>query len=529
MAIVRNIKSDNDANSLKDASFQGSNTMPYVELQTRMLKMMERVHKKKMSVYSAFSLLVADDELFGNQPKGGWRIAWPYHDSFREITVKANSCEETGHIKLEFSYQKRRFLTLSWQKGNEIIARIQAANGEWTKTDVSDLIDHFNQVIRAKRITYVGGAIVDIQKNNIHSFNKEEFDKFIQQYSENHLTARINNVIIKNAAKHANDYTFKLEWPDSQNHPHQLKVTFSRADKFSANYSWFVNEKTLVNMFPEFNKGELNTGQFYYSLKVSELADSKEQATQQEVEVLSLWLTLDGLFGELRDVNKGVHLSGNDVLNIYQFFDQLFKVKNTFICDASRLVNEDDTVRIPLRLISALSSGKTWYESKLSGVTLFECSQFETVYDGVINQNKQRRSEALKELQMLPLQKWYAMLDSAGKMALRDIYVSDGKCQAPRPKRSVRLFEKSQAQTVDFGKTTLQELTTKVYSKAKDLKQITPTLATLVKLLCDDHENTDNKPEENRPDFWVKSRVRELMSGSLFWVKENTASNRCLI
>lgn len=522
MAIVRNIKSENNASSLKNRDCFRMNTMPYVELQTRLLKMMEKVSKEQMSVHAAFLLLVSSNELFGNQPKGGWRIAWPYHDSLREITVKATRCEETSHLKLELSYLEERFLSIAWQMGNDIIASLHDSEGKWTKREVSDLIDHFNQVIRAKRITYVDGTIVEIQKNNIHSFNKEEFDKFIQQYSEHHLTARINNVIVNHAAEHANDYTFKLQWPESLNHHHQLKVTFSRADKFRANYSWFVNEKTLVNMFPKFNNGALNTGQFYYSLKVSELANDKEQTAQQEVEVLSLWLTLDGLFGELRDVTKGVHLSGNDVLNIYNFFDQLFKVKNTFICDASRLVNEDETIHIPLRLISALSSGKTWYESKLKGVTLFECSQFATVSNDVINQNKEKRNEALKELQMLPLQKWYAMLDSAGKMALRDIYISDEKCQKARPRRSVRLFEKSHAQ-VDFGKTTLQEFTAKVYSKAKERKEITPTLATLAKLLCDGiclYEDKHHKLDENMPDFWVKSRVRELMWGGYFWVKE---------
>lgn len=511
------------------------NGMPYVEFQTQMLKILDRVSKQQLSVRSAFRELVTSPELFADQPQGGLLLIWPYHDSQRQIQVMANVSQESDSVSLEFSYQGERFLTLSWHQDSEIIARIHTLRGrEWTNIDISDLVDNFNEVIRAKRIVYVSKrkrdeAMVDVLKNDIHSFSKEEFDEFMLHYSENNLTARINNVIVNNAAKRANNYTFKLQWPDSLGHSHQLKVAFSRADRFLERYSWFVNEQTLLNMFPDYDRDELKTGQYYYSLKVTEVCDDDDSAAPMEAEVLSLWLTLDGLFGELRDVKKGMHLSGNDVLNIYKYFDQLFQVKNTFICDASSLLAEDDTVRIPLRLISALASGKTWYEYRLPGVQLFECSQFQTVANGVINQNRERRRTALLELQNLPLSDWYAMLSPSGKIALRDIYQGGKKISAILPRRSSRLFEKHRQSNVDFGAMTIQELTANIYNEAKQLKTVTPKLGALVNLLCEGiclDEDRNHRLDTNAPDIWIKSRVRELLWGSFFWVKENIVSEQ---
>src|SRR5437016_7333785 len=40
---------------------------------------------------------------------------------------------------------------------------------------------------------------------------KQEFDQFMREYSENQLTARINNVIINNAAKRSEEHTSELQ------------------------------------------------------------------------------------------------------------------------------------------------------------------------------------------------------------------------------------------------------------------------------------------------------------------------------
>ena len=513
------------------------NVMSYVEFQTKMLKLFEKISKNQLSTKSAFMELTSATELFNQDRNGELQllISWPHRDGDRELLVKALPDVDADGIPdgyiFQFHSDKHHFLTISFDHDNEIkVAQhnIAGMNEEWNNIDISSLVDDFNQVLRAKRISYISKkkkneAIVEIHKNDITCFSKEEFDEFIHQYDDYNLTCRINNVILNNSSRRANNYTFKLMWPDCMNMCRQLKITFSRADLFNENYSWFLNEKILISSVPEYNLGNLKPGQYYYSLKVSEVMDGDESAAKKDVELLSIWLTVDGLFGELRDLKKSPHFSGNDVLNIYMYLDHLLRVRNTFICDESKLVNEDDTIRVPLRLISAISTGKTWYEIRLPGVTLFECNKFETASNGTITQNRNIRNQALNELQNFLLSDWYAMLDEHGRKALAEIHRDVLSENVSTSRRSARLLSRKSEndQGLNFGNTTIQDLTQKIFNQAKNKRMITPSLARLVGLLCEGinlHE--DDKPlSHSLPDFWLKSRVKELLWGSYFWVK----------
>ena len=522
-------------------NFNIGTPMPYMEFQTKLLKVFERVNSRKISTKASFAELATTSTLFhDNGDNLVLRVNWLHHDGDQELLIYAipELDEEEQDVGYTFQFYSgdRHILTISYDHDNEIKVQQHHSSGngvQWNNIDISNLVDEFNQVFHAKRINFISKKMkdevcVEIRKNDITCFSKEEFDQFIHQYQDYNLTYRINNVILQNSSKRGNNYTFKLMWPDSMDHCRQLKVTFSRADLFEENYSWFVNEKILLKSIPEYSQEGLKTGQYYYSLKINEVMDETETSSKHEAELLCLWLTVDGLVGELRDLEKSSHFSGNDILNIYLYFAQLLKVKNDFLCDESKLMSDDRSIRVPLRLISAIATGKTWYENKIPGLTLFECHKFETKANGVITQNRAARSKALQELQKLPLRDWHKMLDEQQREVLASLYKSVTSDNSVFLRRSTRLLAKKGGNAkINFADMTIQDFTTKIYNDAKASKAITPALARLVELLCDGisllADNNSLRPSMS--DYWVKSRVRELLWGSYFWVKKSEQQN----
>lgn len=364
-------------------------------------------------------------------------------------------------------------------------------------------------------------------------YSKSEFEQIVSQYQDVDLTCRIDNIIVKNAKKHAlvrgEEYSFNLNWPDSADNPHTLKVTFSRADHFGKKYSWIMDEKTLLTQFSVYAGKNIQLGQRYCSLSVKEISPSEKKRKKykhkkNEIEILSVWMAMDGLVGELRDLKKGKYFSGNDILAIYSCFDQIFKIKSTLICDESRLADKKDNIRIPLRLLSALCTGKTWYEAKLPGVKLFECHKFKSAYNGLVTQNSMTRNQALQELRELRLSTWYKMLDQTGKLTLNRLFLMLRNPENQLDKnsrRSLRLFIHRQQNIINFGKATLHELTTVLFNDSKKKRILTRELEEFSYLLCGSlNHDYKEKVSKSESDFWVKSRVREILWGGYFWIKE---------
>jgi hypothetical protein len=324
-----------------------------------------------------------------------------------------------------------------------------------------------------------------------------------------------------------------LDWRDQANKAHKLNIRFSRSDVFfdagqnTRGYSWVFDEKTLLSHFPEYQAHGVPTGQFYYSLNVTEITN--KEGTQQEVEtdLFDIWLSNDGNYGELHNVHRGKKMSGNDVLDVYKFFDGLFQVKKTFFCDVSSLNNNNFSIQIPLRLILAIMHSKTWYQSKLAKVSLFECFNFPTIANGYITQNNENYLQALTELQQMSLLTWYGMLAADDQAQLIEIY-SDcypGSINYSRFSSRNRKKEFDHAMQL-LSKMTLQDFVTALYNASKNSGSISHGMMVLTKLLCGtvDPDSLPYKFDVNASDYWVKSRVEILLQKSLFWVKEHDDS-----
>lgn len=474
--------------------------MSYVEFQTHLLDLAQVASGREMQTGKALQKMLERPGFFvDKKTHHELRFMWQYKNTEREIVILATP------YGLQFSYQDHIFLTLNLKGRTELI---QVENVEekydWTAREIEELINHFKEALQ---IHDISPSVFSAQ---LYHYDKKSFKKMLKAYSDYDLTYRIQKTLVEGGRQRLNDFTLRLDWP-YQGEVHPLKLVFSRAQRFSRDfnagelYSWLLTEETLLTYFPHYGQYHIKPGQYYYCLRAYEI--EKNAIGKEEHQVLAFWLALDGFVGELRTVHSTPTFPGNAVLSLFSLLDKhLFQIKNTFICDASNLFNEDKSIKIPLRLILALGaedveSGKTWYQRKLPGLTLFNCHHFISSANRVITQNSCLRDQALAELQALSLDSWSQMLDRERQeqlQQLRDNY-----------------FDKGEAQTLNV-------LVIKIHAHARAEKRITSDLALLVRLLC---ENTrvfkDTKPfAQDDADFWVKSRVEELLGKSRFWLRQ---------
>lgn len=495
----------------KTHDFNDERALHYVEFQTGIIKLAQVTAKRKMPAKKAFQVMLHTPSLF-KAVDGHYQlnVLWQHRKGDREIVVNASSCA------LDFYYQGNLFLSALLNEKNELEIKIpDTPRDEWSENDINAIIFAFNDALRAQKISYAENkdkCIIPFQlsKNSNHHFDKDAFSNMMNCIPD-HFSYRLN-CVFNNARRRKNDFIFHLDWPMSKGFMHTLKVVFTRGDLFSRHfnegelYSWLMSEESLLTYFPHYEKYKVSPGQFYYNLKVYEICKDSEKG-KQEHEVLDVWTSEDAYVDELRTVHNGERISGNDVLDIYRYFDKyLFNTEYTFICDASKLFNQDKSIKIPLRLISALCTGQTWYQRKLPGLSLFECKNFLTIADRVITQDSFRRDKALADLQSLPLSEWSSMLDDEKLKIFQEL------CGRHLP-----------SENHEFGKVfTLKDLVIKIYDDAKSKKCITSDLAALVKLLCEGTRVVKNsqKFKESDADFWLKSRVEELLGASRFWIRK---------
>lgn len=496
-------------------------TLLYLEFQSFILGLVTKAINRKASSLSAFQQLL-NSPIFASCDDEYQLVTvkWPCEDGVHELDIQGDATKNS----LMFYEEGKLCLTLKVEKNQLSVDITQRGMMVFTTPDIESIVHHFNQLFRAKKIVYHQKRRQQIEyisaQDGFHH-DKREFDKRVAACADHQLTYRIENLFVNQAKRHANDYTFFLDWPDALKNNHQLKVTFSRAESFHDEYSWVLQEPVLLRSFSEYKHDQLSPGQLYYSLSINEVVDDDESTTENEI--LSFWLAVDGIVGELRDLKKGSSLTGNDVLAIYRYFDDILKIKHTLICDASRIENEEASINIPLRLLNALCTGQTWYQSKLPGVRLFDCKNFQSAHNGVITQNSQARSKALHELQQLPLLRWYSMLSAKNKKILLSLVLNDEVQPDERRLRSARLFNTKQSQPIEqlFGKKTVQQLAISLYNQSKKAQGISPALAQFSDLLTQGmHEDDEMKPDRNASDFWVLQKVHTLLWGSFFWIKE---------
>ena len=383
-------------------------------------------------------------------------------------------------------------------------------------------------------------ATSDRPKSGRYVFFSEEFERIMAKYDQVTLSGRLNSVIMNHSILEADARVFYLYWTDTAQHLHPLKVTYSTSNVFPANYSAAVTEASLSQLVPAFHAVVLDENVKYGIFKVEEVSGhgSAVMGSRQSAEIkkldyhsdniplLTMWLTLDGFIGELRTAHLASSLAATDVMMIFHYFSKLFQLEQLLVFDDSAIGNFDENVRVDLRLMSALATGRTWYEKNLKGSQLIGCSQFALTTDTIISQSEEHRAAALAALQGLPLAKWNEMLDVEGQAILAKLYLR----YFLKRGSSIRFFRgsrTSEEKPVNFGSKTIFELAAVVYAEAEEKNELTSALKRMNDLLCGEGECKE-------PDDWIKSRIDQLLEGSCLWLFSGVAdqvskSNRQMI
>lgn len=505
----------------------------YLEFQSNFIKLIEKIakkniHSKRNISARMFHELLEDNTLLKKAGNiGQLCVAWPFKSGIRDInfSVKIDRGNTISQIpfSIEFyDHNKENFLTLTVSAHNKLTAeQHECVKSIWTKQDIEEITDNFNELFLAKKIIYINPDQSTSSKEPTTSsshFSKEAFSKMIDDYKKYSFTYRINNIILKNASQTKNTYQLTLDWLDNKSTPHKLSAAFTRSSAFvkSETSAWpdefhseFISEERLLNSFPEFKPYNIACTQCYYTFQVYEDLPDKQGALQH-TPIISMWLTTDGSYAELLNIDKGIKLTGNEVVNIYKYFDALFKPKITFLCDGATLKDEKEEQSVCLRAILSIANCKTWYESKITGLRLFEQDGFNNGVFGVVDQNPTRRNKALHELQCLTLNNWHKMLNDKQQKILVNLY-----------KKYVNKSDKTEI--VLDQETTLQKLTQLILlASQKNHPKLSMDLITLSNLLHTDMHMPyayQTYPDVIEKDFWVKSRMYELIWNSFYWIK----------
>lgn len=472
-----------------------SYTLHYVQFQTQLLRFYQNAVLNEL--YDADLVKQLVKNLFRGQSAAGkpqLAVVWSLYVESKLMTMTVESTEFDSNnvcrLVIVFACQQIELMRAHIEVGGEAFIDVAAACDRelFSDNDLLDMVSHFSDVFKIKKMTL--SAALEQRRESLALHDKLNGFHF-----------RIKGIIDR-SIRYINACYFDVSWQDARGIMHPLKASLCLSAPFYAATatnepsSWVAEEKTILNTFSEYRRFRIPDNQFHYRLYVNEVVEDEEFNIQHQVELLTIWMTLDGLVGELFNVNKGSRLNGNDVLAIYLYFDNLFNIKSTFICDEAKIQCNETSESIPLRLIMALAIGKTWYQSRIPGIRLFECNQFPSVDIGEISQHPARRDAALADLQKLAVAELLTLVSPE--------YHS----------RLAVLQEKYQADN-------LQVLTNCIYTDSKQQKIVTPDLIFLTNILCNgiDPDGPEIKLVESDPDYWLKSRVRELLVRSRFWVK----------
>ena len=369
-----------------------------------------------------------------------------------------------------------------------------------------------------------------LNAENRYVFTAEEFQRIMTNFQQEVLSERINKVIVGHSIPEENERIFYLYWTDSEYHMHALKVMLERSNNLKSTYSKFLNDKNFSVLLPGYQRTVKKTGH-YYRLKVDVLGFREQQAINgrssmyyEEREVLALWFTIDGFVGELRSLQASAALSADEIMRIYKYFAAFLCIENIFIWDDLMLADAGENTQIPLRVLAALAVGKTWYQESLYGLKLFEHKHFPLNEHDYIKQSKTDRTVLLDALRALTLDKWSEMLDDKQRQTLSSLY------QEYFPKRlsQASLFRSSTANVAksEFDGATLGDLVAAIYNDARKKKTVTARLREISDLLCGNIAAPHGAVPLRSSDSWVKTRIHQLMWGSLLWREDTDVIKR---
>lgn len=355
--------------------------------------------------------------------------------------------------------------------------------------------------------------------NQRYVFSQEEFKRMMIKQEQENLPSRIRLTMLRNSIPGDQPYTRKLYlyWTDKEKHIRPICVRFSLGSEFSPSISRTLNEQNLAQLVAGFNRGDFRAKQKYLNMSIDEVA----AAGSQDVTLLTMWLTLDSFVGGVGSLNAGQNINTGETLRIYNYFAEFFKIENLFICDEVELNDRLTEKALPLRVISALATGKTWLQSGIPGLKMVDVRHFSVTPTDAIHQNATARNAELEELQKLTLERWHEMLDQNQRIALTVLY----ERLFPKRRSSAVFFKRTSTATKEsiFGEDTVQTLAEIIYKEVEDKLQITDNFKLLHELLTGhSYLQYGNIPlNRNSNDFWVKSRVQRLLWGSYVWRHES--------
>lgn len=354
-------------------------------------------------------------------------------------------------------------------------------------------------------------------------FCSEAFEQILGRYVNNSFTFRIQNGIVQHAQHEANVSTFSLYWEDSQKFYKPIIVSLHHADTFRPGLSRIFSEKNLPKFISSHCNYKVNTSEHIYRLDVHQRVHNGGQV-YEDLLLMSMWFTRDGGMGELSHLAAGKNMPANESLRIYNYFSKFLQIKNTLICDDAVLKNPDGH-DIPIRVISAIATGKTWFERRIPGLTLFNCNNIPIGDYNTVSQSGAAREKSLHELQALTLKQWSEMLNGEQQKQLYDMYQKHFSQNTYAKKSMKNLFQANKEDNLQagFATETLQALTRAIYHDSNSQKKLTKDLLCLSELLCGNIGlDFGNVPLNKKArDHWVKSRVKDLMWGGYIWKHRN--------
>lgn len=360
--------------------------------------------------------------------------------------------------------------------------------------------------------------------DNRYVFSQEEFKRMMIKYDQAILPERIRHVMLRNSIPGEQAFTRKLYlyWTDAELHLRPICVRFSLSKAFQADSSHAFNDQNLAQLITGFNRKEFKAKQKYLNIEIEEIGTPGQTEDQA---ILSLWVTLDSFLGGIGYLHEGYHFNVREVLRIYGYFAEFLQIENTFVCDNVELTHPMTQADVPIRLISALATDKTWLQANIPHLKLVDVRHFSVTATDAIHQNAATRQTELEELQKLTLDKWYDMLDTQQRTALTVLY----EHLFPKRRSSTAFFKRTSTAVKEniFGEETIQSLAAAAYKEVEDKLQITNDFKVLHELLTGhSYLQFGNIPlNRNSNDFWVKSRVQRLLWGSYVWHQDGVGKN----
>lgn len=359
---------------------------------------------------------------------------------------------------------------------------------------------------------------IKTQSKTSTTMDEKTLQANIEQLQDQSVYYRIENIILNNST------------PVSGMHKHMFKLTvdgveleavFSRTDAEEDKFdSWiFAKQNDLKQIC-------------YAGVDITRPVQFHTLALHHgENELLKIWATVDGHFGELYNVRTDASFSGATLQRIYKNFKKILMDDRAtiFICDdasfektvtpvadekSAKSVKKTSAApyiaKVPLRLIQALAGEPSYYEKTL-GARLFEqpiLSKEKIHVHKEYQQSTAKRKESINKLQKMKLTMW-----------LDELKESNAKFHARLTKLSAQVFPSK-----SMDKLTIGDLVKSIYTDSKQKNKAglttgpTDVLIEVSALLTGaDHPNDSLVCYANRGNNdLTKGKVGELVNDILW-------------